>query len=65
MSTAIRHKIHSGGYQIVFLTPERSNKTRLMLVSDVYCNNLVAVVVDEAHCIQKWYVHIDIVNSFF
>ena len=67
-STEIRHKILRGGYQIAFLTPERlikSNKTRLMFVSDVYCNNLVAVVVDEAHCIQKRYVHTDIINSFF
>ena len=48
-STEIRHKLHTGGYKIVFLTPERLIQSKLMLVSDVYCNNLVAVVVDEAH----------------
>ncbi len=27
-----------------------------MLATDIYANNLVAFVIDEAHCIKKWYV---------
>ena len=48
-----------GKYQIVYMSPEMllgDNHWRDMLVSPVYTNNLKAMVVDEAHCVQKWYV---------
>ena len=53
----LHHDVSCGKFQVVFLTPERfikSSNTREMLSSRVYQNNLVALIVDEAHCIQKW-----------
>ena len=49
--------VFEGHYQILFLSPESlltNNKWRDVLMSDVYQQNLVAVVVDEAHCVKKW-----------
>jgi superfamily II DNA helicase RecQ len=46
-----------GKYQLVYLSPEAllTNMTwRDMLQSPVYQQNLVALVVDEAHCVKKW-----------
>ena len=47
----------AGEYQLVYLSPEAllTNDTwRDMLQSSVYQDNLIAVVVDEAHCVKKW-----------
>ena len=49
--------VFEGRYQIIFLSPESlltSSKWRDVLMSDMYQRNLVAVVVDEAHCVKKW-----------
>ena len=46
-----------GRIQLVFLTPENliDNKIyRKMLLSSIYQEKLVAVCIDEAHCIQTW-----------
>ena len=48
-----------GGYQLVYLSPEAlltDQRWRDMLLSPVYAGNLVALVVDEAHCVKKWSV---------
>ena len=48
-----------GGYQLVYLSPEAlltDERWRDMLLSPVYAGNLVALVVDEAHCVKKWSV---------
>ena len=48
----------SGQHQIVYMSPEallRDERWRDMLLSDVYSERLVALVVDEAHCVKKWY----------
>ena len=53
--------IKKGLYQLVFISPEALFCTiewRRVLCTDVFQLNLVGVVVDEAHCIKKWYVHI-------
>ena len=44
-------------FQLVFISPEamlRDPIWREMFRSDVYQKNLVALVVDEAHCVEKW-----------
>ena len=44
-------------YQLVFVSPEvllTDLHWRDMLMSPVYQENLVAFVVDEAHCVTKW-----------
>jgi len=35
-----------------------------MLSCDVYQRNLVAAVVDEAHCDRNWYVIANVSNNF-
>ena len=49
--------VKAGQYQIVYISPEAlllNPQWREMLLSRVYKENLVAFVVDEAHCITKW-----------
>ena len=46
-----------GNYQLVYMSPEAllmDETWRDMLVSPVYRQYLVALVVDEAHCVKKW-----------
>ena len=46
-----------GDYQLVFISPEQLLKKkcyRMMGRSPEYCDNLVALVIDEAHCVKKW-----------
>ena len=52
-----RLNIFKGKYQLVFISPEAlfgSLEWRRMLSTDIYMKNLVAFVVDEAHCVEKW-----------
>ena len=49
--------ILEGKYRVVYFSPEqllRQSKWREMLQSEVYQKNLVAFVVDEAHCVKQW-----------
>ena len=53
----VEKRVIKGEYQLVFITPEsimENTKFRRMLHSDEYRKELVAVVVDEAHCIKTW-----------
>ena len=55
----------AGLYQLVYLSPEAlltNPMWRDMLLCPVYTDNLVALVVDEAHCVKKWSVN-SIVSS--
>ena len=50
-------EVCNGCFQLVFMSPESllTNETwRDMLTSPVYQEHLVAVVIDEAHCVKKW-----------
>ena len=50
-------RVVDGKHQLVFVSPENlldNPLLRGMLTSEVYQSHLVAVVVDEAHCIEKW-----------
>lgn len=49
--------VKDGRVQLLYISPEsilRNSQWRDMLLSDVYQNNLVAIAVDEAHCIAQW-----------
>ena len=49
----------TGNFQLVYSSPESLLcvlQWREMFRSEVYQHNLVAVIVDEAHCIQEWLV---------
>jgi hypothetical protein len=60
-------KLRNGYYHIVFAHPESLISTkygRELLMSKIYQENVVAIVVDEAHCILDWLVlFIFIINT--
>ena len=52
-----RRNILKGGYQLIFMSPEFlfcNLDWRRMLSTDIYMKNLIAFIVDEAHCVTKW-----------
>ena len=53
-----RHRVVNGQVQLVFISPENlmcNSQYRGMLRTPCYKSNLVAVAVDEAHCVKVWY----------
>ncbi len=47
----------SGNFQLVYMSPESlltDIRWRDMLQSPIYRENLIGLVVDEAHCVKKW-----------
>ena len=52
-----REGILAGNFQLIYFSPEElilKEKWRTMLLSPAFQLNLVAFVVDEAHCVTKW-----------
>ena len=50
-------KVEEGRYTYLFASPEKmlnSDRWRKLLSCDVYRKSLIAVVIDEAHCISRW-----------
>ena len=69
-----KQAIKNGEFQIIFISPEALIllKWRNILSTRVYRDNFVAFVVDEAHCIQKWYankregcIHVNKLSFFY
>ena len=57
VSKEVKCDVFHGKYQVIFMSPESlflNLEWRRMLSTDRYINNLVAFVVDEAHCVKKW-----------
>lgn len=53
----VERKVLKGDAQLVFITPEKlldNQRYRSMLLSKIYQDHLVALVVDEAHCVKTW-----------
>ena len=49
--------VKQGKFQLLYISPEsllRNPQWREMLLSEVYQKNVMALVVDEAHCITQW-----------
>ena len=49
--------VENGDYTLMFMSPEAlvsSCRWSEIFQTPTYLENLVAVVVDEAHCIEKW-----------
>ena len=47
----------AGKYQLLYMSPESlltDERWRDMLLSPVYQEHLVGLVIDEAHCVKKW-----------
>ena len=54
-------KLRGGHYNIVFAHPEKlvsSNYGRELLLSETYQEHVIAIVIDEAHCILDWLVSV-------
>lgn len=49
---------HNAKYSLLFCSPEAlvSSKWREILQQSHIHDRIVAIVVDEAHCVSKWYV---------
>ena len=50
-------KVLKGLVQLVYISPESlhtNTRYRNMFLSQVYKENLVALVIDEAHCVKMW-----------
>ena len=59
VSSEVENEVCLGKYQLIFTSPEtilNDFRWRDMLLSPVYKENLVGFIVDEAHCVKKWYV---------
>lgn len=55
----------AGEYQLVFFTPElliTKPRWRELLSGDIYKSRIRAFIVDEAHCVKKWYVMFSVTN---
>ena len=58
--------VRKGLVQLLFISPESllSNpQWREMLLLPVYQERVVALVVDEAHCITMWYVIVHVMHT--
>ena len=52
--------ILSGDYQLVFISPESilsNRRWRDLLRQEPYASHIITLLVDETHCVKKWYVH--------
>ena len=52
-----KERVLKGKVQLVYATPEsiiENRKYREMLLSPLYQENLVALAVDEVHCVKSW-----------
>ena len=49
--------ISQGKYRLLYAAPEavvEDHKWRMLLLAPPLCSTLVAIAVDEAHCVYKW-----------
>ena len=56
-------EVINGQFQVIYIGPEMllgTKKWRSMLESDRYQTCVCAVIIDEAHCVKKWLVNLQI-----
>ena len=56
-SSEEKSQVVKGNFQLVFFSPESllsGHRWRELLQVEPYRSNLVAFIVDEAHCVKKW-----------
>ena len=56
-SSTEKSEVLKGNFQLVFFSPESllsGHRWREVLQEEPYKSNVVAFVVDEAHCVKKW-----------
>ena len=57
LDTAVVKRVLEGDLQLLYISPENllnNKKYCSMLLSPKYTRNMVALVVDEAHCVKTW-----------
>ena len=57
---AVITRVLQGDLQLLYISPENllnNPKFRSMLLTHKYKDNLVALAVDEAHCVKTWLVY--------
>ena len=67
LDPAVRQRVLRGLVHLVYVSPENiicNPQYRNMLLTPHYKKCLVAVVVDEAHCIKTWLVVYDLYSVF-
>jgi bloom syndrome protein len=67
MDEDVISKVLNGEIQLLYISPESLICNRLyrnMLLSPVYKERLVALAVDEAHCVKMWLVQCSIIVYF-
>lgn len=67
MSVQLNFSVMSGDVQLLYMSPETllTNKEwRDVLESPIVQDSLVGLIVDEAHCVKKWYVYLEITIVF-
>ena len=67
MDEIVEGEILRGIFSIIYISPElllKKAKWREMLRSDLFQQRMVGFIVDEAHCVKKWYVNFIITITF-
>jgi len=67
LDPAVRQHVLRGLVHLVYISPEKiicNTQYRNMLLTSNYIKCLVALVVDEAHCIKTWLVIYDLYSVF-
>ena len=57
VDNAVVKRVLQGDLQLLYISPENllnNHKFQSMLLSPKYIQNMVALVVDEAHCVKTW-----------
>ena len=57
VDAAVVNRVLQGNLELLYISPENllnNRKFRSMLISSSYADNMVALVVDEAHCVKTW-----------
>ena len=55
-----KSSVDEGAFQVVFFSSEAlisNHRWRNMLQEEPYSSRLVALVIDKAHCVKKWYLN--------
>lgn len=54
-TAATKQDVHSGSYNVLFMSPEMLvSNWRSLFSSKIYQKRLVGLIIDEAHCVIKW-----------
>ena len=62
----VKENVAKGFYSILFMSPEQLvDRWRSLFVSSAYKSRLVGVIIDEAHCVVKWFVLLQYIPQYY